>query len=99
MRAAQLTGNNEAKMMRPKIPWWLLAILLLAGVPFAEAQEGKKIPWIGYLAGAGSGPAPAFIQGLRDLGYVEGKNMAFVYRTAEGRRERYSDLVGELIRL
>jgi putative ABC transport system substrate-binding protein len=41
----------------------------------------------------------SIVQGMRDLGYVEGKNIAFVYRTAEGRRERYSDLVAELIRL
>ena len=68
-------------------------------MPSAEAQEGKKIPWIGYLAGSGSAPNQAFVQGMRDLGYVEGKNIAFVYRTAEGRRERYSDLVAELVRL
>jgi putative ABC transport system substrate-binding protein len=86
-------------MMKPKISWCLLATVLLATAPFAEAQEGKKIPWIGYLAGSGSAPNQAFVQGMRDLGYVEGKNMAFVYRTAEGRRERYSDLVGELVRL
>src|SRR5215475_12744959 len=86
-------------MMKPKVYWWLPAILLLAWVPFAEAQEGKKIPWIGYLAGSGSAPNEAFVQGMRDLGYVEGKNMAFVYRTAEGRGERYSDLAAELVRL
>jgi len=86
-------------MMKPKISWCLLATVLLATVPFAEAQEGKKIPWIGYLAGSGSAPNQAFVQGMRDLGYVEGKNMAFVYRTAEGRGERYSDLAAELVRL
>jgi putative tryptophan/tyrosine transport system substrate-binding protein len=91
--------QQRGKKMKPEISWLLLATLLLATVPFAEAQQPGKIPWIGYLAGAGSGPSPAFIQGLRDLGYVEGKNIAFVYRTAEGRRERYSDLVAELIRL
>src|SRR5262245_51957094 len=63
-----------------------------------KAQHGK-IPWIGYLASAGSGPSPAFIQGLQDLGYVEGKNIAFVFRTAEGNRERYADLAAELVRL
>jgi len=86
-------------MMKPKISSWLLAIVFLATLPFAEAQEGRKIPWIGYLAGSGSAPNQAFVQGMRDLGYVEGKNMAFVYRTTEGRRERYSDLVAELVRL
>jgi len=85
--------------MKPKISSWLLAIVFLATLPFAEAQEGRKIPWIGYLAGSGSAPNQAFVQGMRDLGYVEGKNMAFVYRTTEGRRERYSDLVAELVRL
>jgi len=74
-------------------------IVFLALCVPAEAQEGKKIPWIGYLAGSGSAPNQAFVQGMRDLGYVEGKNMAFVYRTTEGRRERYSDLAAELVRL
>jgi putative ABC transport system substrate-binding protein len=86
-------------MMKLKISWCLLATVLLATASPAEAQEGKKIPWIGYLAGSGSAPNQAFVQGMRDLGYVEGKNIAFVYRTAEGRRERYSDLVAELVRL
>jgi putative ABC transport system substrate-binding protein len=78
---------------------WLLATVLLAPAPPAEAQEGKKLVWIGYLAGAGSAPHQAFVQGMRDLGYVEGKNIAFVYRTAEGRRERYADIAAEFIRL
>ena len=65
----------------------------------AEAQQPRKIPWIGYLAGIGSGPSPVFIQGLRDLGYVEGKNIAFVFRTAEGESGRYADLAAELVRL
>jgi putative ABC transport system substrate-binding protein len=86
-------------MMKPKISLWLLATVFLAALPFAEAQDGKKIPWIGYLAGSGSTPNQAFVQGMRDLGYVEGKNIAFVYRTAEGRRERFDDLAGELVHL
>ena len=65
----------------------------------AKAQQPTKIPWIGYLAGAGSGPAPAFIDGLRDLGYVEAKNIGIVFRTGESRSERYADLVAEVIRL
>src|SRR5215467_14276352 len=76
----------------------LCALLLALGFS-AEAQQSGKIPWIGYLGGAGSGPAPALVQGLRDLGYLEGKNIAFVFRTAEGRGERYSDLAAELVRL
>ena len=65
----------------------------------ATAQQPGKIPWIGYLAGAGSGPSPAFILGLRDLGYVEGKNIGVVFRTAEGKTERFADLAAELVRL
>jgi ABC-type uncharacterized transport system substrate-binding protein len=76
-----------------------LCAMLFALCTAADAQEGKKIHWIGYLGGAGSGPAPSFIEGLRDLGYVEGKNIAFVFRTAEGKSERYSDLAAELVRL
>ena len=64
-----------------------------------QAQQSTKIPWIGYLAGAGSGPAPAFIQGLRDLGYVESQNIGIVYRTTEGRQERSADLAAEVVRL
>src|SRR5262245_63183188 len=75
----------------------LLLTVLLCAVSSTEAQEGKKIAWIGYLAGSGSAPNQAFVQGMRDLGYVEGKNIAFVYRTTEGRRERYSDLANELV--
>jgi ABC-type uncharacterized transport system substrate-binding protein len=78
---------------------WLLAVLLLTSFNLAEAQQPGKIPWLGYLAGAGSGPSPAFVQGLRDLGYVEGKNIALVFRTGEGKPERYSDLAAELVRL
>ena len=78
---------------------WQLAVLLLTSFNLADAQQPGKIPWLGYLAGAGSGPSPAFVQGLRDLGYVEGKNIALVFRTGEGRPERYSDLAAELARL
>jgi putative ABC transport system substrate-binding protein len=84
--------------MNRKIIVWLLTTLLLTAVS-ARAQQPGKIPWIGYIAGSGSGPAPAFIQGLRDLGYFEGKNLAIVYRTTEGRSERYADLAAELVSL
>ncbi len=76
-----------------------LATIFLTTASLADAQQAKKIPWIGYLAGGGSGPSPAFLQGLRDLGYTEGKNIGIIFRTAEGRRERYSELAAELIRL
>src|SRR5215472_7809109 len=85
--------------MKAKILVYALLALILATIHLAQAQQAGKIPWIGYLASSGSGPAPAFIQGLRDLGYAEGKNIAFVFRTAEGKPERYGDLASELVRL
>jgi len=68
-----------------------------------EAQRATKIPRIGFLA-ATSLPAisarlEAFRQGLRELGYVEGKNIVIDYRYAEGKRARESDLAAELVRL
>jgi putative tryptophan/tyrosine transport system substrate-binding protein len=85
-------------MVKRTLVVWLVA-LALASFRLVEAQQPGKISWIGYLAGAGSGPSPAFIQGLRDLGYVEGQNVAFVYRTTEAKSERTADLAAELVRL
>jgi putative ABC transport system substrate-binding protein len=87
--------------MSRKITGFALSALLvaLASVRLVQAQLPGKIPWIGYLAGAGSGPSPSFIQGLGDLGYAEGKNISIVYRTAESRTERFADLAAELVRL
>ena len=76
-----------------------LSVLLLTLCFSAEAQQPGKIPWIGYLAATGSGPSQAFIYGLRDLGYVEGKNIAIVFRTAEGKSERNADLAAEIVGL
>ncbi len=70
----------------------LVAAMLLAVCVAAEAQQARTMPLIGYLAGAGSSPNQAFMQGMRDLGYVEGKNIAFAYRTTEGRTERNVEL-------
>jgi len=95
-----LSDNRKSAIQNRKlVVVSVIALVLVAAGAVAQAQQAGKIPWIGYLAGAGSGPSPAFIQGLRDLGYVEGKNIAFVYRTTEGRRERYPDLVAELVGL
>src|SRR5215471_7150076 len=89
--------------MNPKI-FWLLTAILLALLHRAEAQQPTKIPRIGYLGVANSSSAfstrfEAFRQGLRDLGYVEGKNIVIEYRYAEGKRERADELAAELVRL
>ena len=75
-----------------------LCALLLALSVSAQAQQAK-IPRIGYLAAEpGSSPPQEFIQALLDLGYVEGKNIAFEYRMSEGASNQ-PELIAELIRL
>jgi putative tryptophan/tyrosine transport system substrate-binding protein len=68
-----------------------------------EAQQPTKMARIGVLpAGSPSSMATqveAFRQGLRELGYVEGKNILLEYRYGEGKRERYPDLADEMVRL
>src|SRR5215813_5029116 len=89
------TGKN----MKRKITVLSLSAMLFALCSSAEAQQPGKISWVGYLAGSGSSPNQAFVQGMRDLGYIEGKNIGFVYRTTEGKRESYADFVAELVGL
>jgi putative ABC transport system substrate-binding protein len=82
----------------------LLVVVLLAFAVIAEAQPQAKIPRIGYVSGTGdsSNPGPyveALRQGLRDLGYIEGKNFVIEYRGAEGKLDRFPSLVTELVQL
>jgi len=89
--------------MNRKIVIWLVATILLATVSFAEAQQAKKVPRIGFLSSLSpssiSARTEAFRQGLRELGYVEGKNIVFEWRYAEGKTERLPDLAADLVRL
>jgi ABC-type uncharacterized transport system substrate-binding protein len=78
---------------------FLLIIVAGAGAAVVEAQQAKKIPWIGILADV---PAPhhnALQQGLGDLGYIEGENVVIERRYAKGNRERFPELAAELINL
>jgi putative ABC transport system substrate-binding protein len=82
----------------------LLALALLAAPLVAEAQPAGKVYRIGFLGAASPSGAyahlvEAFRQGLRDLGYVEGKNVAIEYRWAEDRYDRLPALAAELARL
>ncbi|HSB41955.1 MAG TPA: ABC transporter substrate binding protein, partial [Methylomirabilota bacterium] len=73
---------------------------LLAAPLAAEAQPAGKVPRIGYLSSGSATVNPeAFRQGLRELGWVEGQNMAIDYRFAEDRFDRLPDLAAELVRL
>ena len=80
-----------------------LCSLLLAPCSSAQAQQPKKVPRIGYLApvdpASDSTRAEAIRLALRELGYVEGQNIAIEYRYAEGKRDRFPELVAELVRL
>jgi putative ABC transport system substrate-binding protein len=75
----------------------------LVAAPFAvEAQQAVKVARIGYLAtslAAGSVAVEAFRQRLRDLGYVEGRDVVIEYRDAEGKIERLPALAAELVAL
>src|ERR1041384_6903682 len=64
----------------------------------SQAQQPGKVPHIGFLSLSGANQE-AFRQGLRDLGYVEGKNIAIESRTAANRADRLSVLAGELVDL
>src|SRR5215475_14961062 len=76
----------------------LLVGLLLASV--ADAQQPKKIPRVGFLAGASGEPnLRGLRQGLRELGYVEGKNITIEYRVSEGEFDRFNARAAELVRL
>src|SRR5438552_915761 len=80
-----------------------LAVLGLSPFRIAEAQQPAKVPRIGYLSSvspsAGSSRIEAFRQGLRELGYVEGKNLVIEWRFAEGKLDRLPALAAELVRL
>jgi hypothetical protein len=74
---SSLSGKGDK--MNTKTVIFLGAILLVCSFQFAEAQEPKKIPQIGYLSGGSSSAlsprTDAFRQGLREVGYTEGQNV------------------------
>jgi putative ABC transport system substrate-binding protein len=80
----------------------VLALSLTCAPGAAEAQQANKVARIGFLTsdlGAGPHLREAFLQGLRDLGYVEGRNLVIEYRSAEGKSERLAALAAELVAL
>src|SRR5882724_986535 len=93
---------EKTKSMNRKLSW-LLTVFLLGSIHPAEAQQPPKISRIGFLSTTSPSNVPtrleAFRQGLRDLGYVEGKNIVIEYRDAEAKPERLPALAAELVRL
>ena len=95
--------RDRKKDMKKKITALTLCALLFALCVCAEAQEVKKVPRIGLLSARDpateSARAAAIRLALRELGYIEGQNIAIEYRYSEGKRERFSVLAAELVRL
>src|SRR5262249_6877216 len=79
----------------------LLGILILVSIHLAEAQQLKKVPRIGFLsphsASALANRVEGFRQGLRELGYEEGKNIVIEYRYSDGQFDRLPNLAAELV--
>src|SRR5262245_11109903 len=90
-------------MKRAAVPSILVAVVLLAVGVITEAQQPKEAPRIGYLspvdAATDSPRADGIRLALRELGYIEGQNIAIEYRYAEGKPGRESELAAELVRL
>jgi putative tryptophan/tyrosine transport system substrate-binding protein len=96
------SGKNRKSKVQNLKSLFVCAMLLALGLP-AHAQQPTKVPRIGFLSApspsAVSARAEAFRQGLRELGYVEGKNIVIEYRYAEGKLDRFPALAAELVRL
>ena len=99
-----LSDNPKSAIQNRK---WLglsvIAFVLVVSVAVVEAQQPAKVPRIGFQldapASAVTARTAAFRQGLRELGYIEGKNIIIEWRSAEGKLERRSELAAELVRL
>jgi putative tryptophan/tyrosine transport system substrate-binding protein len=82
---------------------FLVALIVVALCSPAEAQQPKKVPRIGFLSSVSpssiSARVEAFREGLRELGYVEGKNIVIEWRYAEGKPDRLPALAAELVHL
>ena len=104
-RECQVSSDEwrEQKNMNRKVTVLTLCAMLFALCSSATAQQPKKVPRIGYLSS--QDPASESIRSepiraaLRDLGYIEGQNIAIEYRYSEGKRDRYPELAAELVRL
>lgn len=96
-------GKDLSRLKR-SVPILVLCALLVAFCSPAAAQQPGKIPRIGYISGTGTSTDPgpyveAFRQGMREIGYIEGKSFTIEYRGAEGKPDRMPSLATELARL
>jgi putative tryptophan/tyrosine transport system substrate-binding protein len=100
---SDVSKKREKDLMRKRVIGLAISTMLLAPCLSAEAQQPAKIHRIGYLTGTSraisSTRIDTFRGGLRELGYVEGKNFILEYRSAEGKLDRFPALAAELVRL
>jgi putative tryptophan/tyrosine transport system substrate-binding protein len=97
-----IVSSTRWAMKRAGWPSILVAVMLAVAV-LAEAQQPKKVARIGYLSSGDPASESARSEpirlALRDLGYIEGQNIAIEYRYSEGKRDRPPELAAELVRL
>src|SRR5215831_10649217 len=94
-------GASEKRRMKKKITVLILSAMLCALCVTAEAQQPKKVHRIGFLAPGDpvTQSTEAIRLALRELGYIEGQNIAIEHRYGEGKRDRFPELAAELVRL
>ena len=90
-------------MTKPTVSSSVVALMLLTVAVTAPAQQPTKVPRIGYLSSGNpateSARSEAIRLALRDLGYIEGQNIAIEYRYSDGKIDGFSELAAELVRL
>ena len=95
--------RNEVRNEEDSVSSILVAVVLLALGVMAKAQQPKKVARIGLISvqdsASESARAEAIRLALRERGYIEGQNIAFEYRYADGKRDRLPELAAELVRL
>jgi len=94
---------SQSSVVSKSVFYFAVCAMLFALCASAAAQQPKKIPRLGYVTSNSSAAistrTEAFRQGLRELGYVDGKNIVIEWRSAEGKLDRLPMLAGELVRL
>src|SRR5262249_31335137 len=98
--------SDNPKSKIENLKWWGLFAIAFAfafGGAVARAQQPTKVPRVGHILASSPSAVPArieaFRQGLRELGYVEGKNIVVDWRSADGKLESLPALLAEIVRL